>query len=156
RQRRTGGSTTAPTGFPGLFQEVKPVSPRSALLMPRGLSEEAEPEAEDLLFITRPLHDGEAEVQGNRHRPEHGNGEAHAESGRHAVVADFHTRFDSAGVDKPNQVDLVIGKDRHLVFQAIEEHEVTADRDPVNLRADATELEAAHALETTGKETFVD
>src|SRR5262249_6329919 len=115
-----------------------------------GSMEEPEPEAEDLLLVLRALDDREAEVEGDRHRAQHRHHEPHAGPGRYAVVLDLHPRLHRAAVHEGHQEDLVVGLHRHLVLEAVQEHEVAADLEAVDHRADAAELEAAHAAETTG------
>src|SRR5438045_772937 len=74
------------------------------------LAVEAHPEVEDLGVVAGGLDDGEAEVEGDGHRAEHGDGQADAEAGRDAVVGDLvGARGNSAAVEEGDEVDLVIG-----------------------------------------------
>src|SRR5689334_5678245 len=72
--------------------------PRGAALPRRLLVEEADPEAEQLRLVRRGLDDREAEVQRDRHGPEHRHHDAGAHAGRHAVVLDLDAALDRAGV----------------------------------------------------------
>src|SRR5262245_17346753 len=56
------------------------------------LVEEADPEAEDALFVGPRLDDREAEIESNRHRTEHRHDNAHADAGSDAIVVDVDLR----------------------------------------------------------------
>src|SRR5262245_40830758 len=102
--------------------------------------EEAKPEAEDSLLVERALDDGDAKVQGNRHRAAQRHCEAEADAGRHAVVLDVNPALHRTRVDEADQEDLVIGPYRHVILEAVEEEEITADVEAVDERANAAEV----------------
>src|SRR5262249_10506757 len=116
----------------------------------------SQPEAEYLLSVAWPLDDGEAEIQRDGHRPEHRHHEADAEARRHAITFDLPLPLPRAGIDEGHQVDLIIGLDRVLVFDAVEKHEIAADAETVRLRADTAEREAAQRAETASVEALED
>ena len=116
---------------------------------------EAHEEGEDLGIVRCSLDEGEAEVEGDGDRAEHGDDEPEAETGGDAVIGDFKLALDGAAIDEGHHEDIVVGHDRHLVLDAVEEHEVAADLEAVDVGADAAELEAADALEATSVEAFI-
>src|SRR6266542_3724075 len=60
----------------------------SCAALTKALAVHADPEAEELGAVALGLDDREAEVEGDRHRAEHGDGDTHAEAGGDAVVVD--------------------------------------------------------------------
>src|SRR5438552_4943639 len=118
--------------------------------------EEPDPETEDLLAVHRALDDGEAKVQRDRHRAHHGHDDAEAETGGHAVVVDVHAPFHGARIEEGHGPEVVVGHDRHLIFQAVEKQEIAADLEAIDHRADAAEFEAAQAAIAAGIKTLED
>src|SRR5262249_60491880 len=64
---------------------------------------------------------------------------------RDPVVLQLRARLDRARVDEADQVDLVVGPDRDLILRAVQEQEIAAHFEAVDVRPHAAELEAAHA-----------
>src|SRR5579859_7617044 len=110
--------------------------------------EEPDPEAEDLRAVGLGLDDGEAEVQGDRHGPKHRHGETQAGTNGDAVVLEFGSAFDGAGVSKEDEPDLVVGAKRNLILGTVEEHEIAAHHETAVIGANTAVLEAADGLET--------
>src|SRR5438132_9822302 len=98
-----------------------------------------DPEVEDLLAVGAGLVDRQGEVESDRHGPEHWDHNPEAQAGRHAVIADFHAPLDSAGIDEADEIDLIVGPERNLILEAVEEHEVAADHEAVVIGPDAAE-----------------
>src|SRR5262249_62190495 len=92
-------------------------------------------------------HDREAEVQGDRHRTQHRHREADAETGRNAIVLDLHRSLHRARVDETHQVQVVARGHRQLILQTVEQQEVAAYLEAVDVRSDAAELEATQTAE---------
>src|SRR6516225_9740568 len=103
----------------------------------------ANEDVEDLLPVGAGPGDREAEVERDRRGAERRNGDAEAEAGRHAVIGDVDPRFRGARVDEGYERQAVVGQDRNLVLDAVEEEEGAAEHEAVLARADAAELEAA-------------
>src|SRR5262249_12075023 len=97
-----------------------------------------------------------AEVERDRHGAEHRDGDAQAEAGSDAVVVDAGIAFDGAGIDEGHKVDIVVGANRNLVFEGVQELELPADHETVDVGADAAEFEAANVNVTAAEEAFVD
>jgi len=91
------------------------------------LAEHAHPEAEDLRPVEGPLDDRETEVQGDRDGAQHRDLDTRADASRDAVVLDLHAGLHGAGIDEGDKVQVVVGSNRDLVLQAVEEHEVATD-----------------------------
>ena len=64
--------------------------------------------------------------------------------------------FDGAHVAEEDPADVVVGRERQIVFEAAQEHHPTADFLVERGRADPAELEAAKRLKTAGVEAFED
>src|SRR5207237_2314059 len=109
--------------------------------------EPADGEAEDLALVEGGADDREAEVQRDRHRAEHGDGHAEAEADGNAIVLDLESAFNRARIEEGQRIEAVVGENGHLVLDAVEEHEVAAGLEPVDIRSDAAEGEAAQRLE---------
>src|SRR5260370_8031896 len=112
------------------------------------MAEETDPEAEQLLIVGAGLGKGEAEIEGDRNRTHHGNGDAHADADRSTVILDIDGRLHGAGVEKADEIDLVVGLDGDLIFQAVKPHEIAADFEAIDVRANAAELKTPHPTET--------
>src|SRR5262249_18883223 len=148
RQRRPFDAERLASGFPRGAWE-----PGFGFLI---LIEESNPEAEDAVAVGSGLDDRKTEVQCDRDRPEHRNDDPHADAGRDAVIVDVDAALDRAGIDESDQIEMIVRKNRQLIFEAIEKHEGAADFEAVDVRSDAAELEAAHAAEAAGVEPLED
>src|SRR5579875_1971389 len=121
------------------------------------LTREAHPEVEDLCDVARWFDDGEAEIQGDRHRTKHRHGKADAEAHRHGIVLEVGDapRY-RAAVHETDQEDLITRSDGHLIFKTVEQQHIAAGEVTILVGADAAPLETADRRETTGKEPLVD
>src|SRR4029077_17931824 len=73
-----------------------------------------------------------------------------AEAGRHAVIGDLDTSFDSARIAEDHAEELVARQDRHLVFDTIQERKRAAGVESVFERPDAAKRKTAQASKTAG------
>src|SRR5262249_22715538 len=109
------------------------------------LTEESHPETKDLLAILRPLDNGEAEVERDRQRSQHWDRDSQPGAGCSPVILDLDIRLNRSGINEEDSVKLVVGENRNLVFQTVEELKIAADGEPVDKRPHSAELESAHA-----------
>src|SRR5437588_1078218 len=105
--------------------------------------DESDPEAEELRMIAVGLGDGESEIQSNRHGSQLGNLDAQTHACRHSIVMQFHGTFHSARIEEGHAVEMIVGQDRRLVLEPVQEFEIAAYLDPQGAGAHAAEGKAA-------------
>src|SRR5262249_12294213 len=109
---------------------------------------------EDLLDVTRRFDDGDSEVEGNRHGAGERRDDAQAGADGDAVRVDADVSFHGAAIGKHHAPEFIIGQNRDLVLDAVQQGEIAASVEPVDERADAAVSEAANAAETAGIEAL--
>ena len=118
--------------------------------------DEPYPETEELRVIAVGFYDGEAEIQSKRQRAQLGDLNAEARTCRNAIIAEFHGTFHGARIEEGHAVEMIVGQERGLVLQPVQELEIAAHLDPQGAGAHAAEGEAAQTAKAAGIETLED